>query len=315
MDALSGVLDGPRARDAFLLKAVFDPPWSIRVEDSAPLTVVIMLSGAMVFTGSGGRTSVVAGDIALARGPAPYTLADSEVTPRDIRVLPGQICIDPMGHLLDQSMAFGVRTWGNCVNGGTSLLIGTYEHATAIGESVLSRLPSNTVVRGLDSPLIDVLATEMSRDLPGQSAVLDRLLDLVLMTTLREVFSTSRDAAPGWYAAQEDAVVGRAIQLIQQRPADSWTVASLADACAVSRATLARRFTLLVGEPPISFLCRWRLALASDLLTDPQLTIGSVATRVGYANAFALSAAFKRGYGVAPTEYRRTVLTARAAQR
>ncbi len=55
----------------------------------------------------------------------------------------------------------------------------------------------------------------------------------------------------------------------------------------------------------MSFLTSWRLAVAADLLTDPSSTIGSAATQVGYANAFALSAAFKRVYGIAPTQYRR----------
>lgn len=208
-------------------------------------------------------------------------------------------------------MALGVRTWGNCVDGETVMLIGTYERATAVGERVLTRLPSDVVIRSLDSALTGLLAAEISRDAPGQAAVLDRLLDLLLVTALRKVFSTTTDHAPAWYTAQNDPVIGRAIQLMQHHPAHPWSVATLADACAVSRATLARRFTQVVGEPPKSFLTGWRLALAADLLVDPQTTLESAAVRVGYANAFALSTAFKRVYGVAPTEYRRTVLATR----
>lgn len=308
MDALAGLLDGPRASGAFILQAVFTPPWSIRVEDKAPLSVVVMLRGSAVFSGSQGPVALAPGDIVLARGPAPYTVADSAETPRDIRIKAGQICIDPLGHLLDQSMALGVRSWGNCVDGETVMLIGTYERATAVGERVLSRLPSDSVVRDLDSTLIELLATEISRDAPGQEAVLDRLLDLLLVTTLRELFSTSADHAPVWYAAQSDPVIGRAIQLMQHHPDYPWSVATLADACSVSRATLSRRFTHAVGEPPKAFLTGWRLAVAADLLADPQATLGSTAARVGYANAFALSAAFKRVYGVAPSEYRRAAL-------
>ena len=39
MDALAGLLDGPRARGAFLLRCLFDPPWSLRIEDEAPLAL------------------------------------------------------------------------------------------------------------------------------------------------------------------------------------------------------------------------------------------------------------------------------------
>ena len=311
MDTLAGLLDGPRARDAFLLRAVFAPPWSIRIEDEASLSVVILLQGTAVFTGSGVATSLVPGDIVLARGPAPYTLADSTGTLNTVRVLPGQVCVDPRGLLLEESMALGVRTWGNSVSGETVMLIGTYEHATEVGARVLSHLPSDVVLRGLDSPLVGILASEISHDSPGQSAVLDRLLDLILVTSLRRVLSAAEEHAPAWFTAQNDPVAGRAIQLMHHHPEHPWTVASLADACGVSRATLARRFDALVGEPPLAFLTRWRLDVAADLLAQPDSTIASVAARVGYANAFALSAAFKRVRGIAPTEYRRRTRTDR----
>ncbi len=72
----------------------------------------------------------------------------------------------------------------------------------------------------------------------------------------------------------------------------------------MSRAALARRFTELVGEPPMAFLAGWRLALAADLLRDPESTVGGVARQVGYGSAFALSTAFKRVRGISPREHR-----------
>ncbi|MEO6955642.1 MAG: AraC family transcriptional regulator [Antricoccus sp.] len=308
MDALAGLLDGPRARDAFVLKAVFTPPWSIRIEDEAPLSVVVVLRGTAIFSRSTEQVALAVGDIVLVRGPDPYILSDCIDTPSDIRILPGQVCIDPRGHLLDQSMSLGVRTWGNSICGETTMLIGTYQQATEVGARVLSQLPADVVLRGLDSPLIALLASEISHDSPGQAAVLDRLLDLVLVTGLREVFCSTTADAPNWYRAQQDPVVGRAIGLMHQHPAQPWSVGILAEACGVSRATFARRFTELVGEPPLTFLTGWRLAVAADLLADSDSTIGSVATRVGYNDAFALSTAFKRIYGIAPSQYRRQAI-------
>jgi AraC-like DNA-binding protein len=72
----------------------------------------------------------------------------------------------------------------------------------------------------------------------------------------------------------------------------------------VSRAALARRFTELVGEPPMTFLTGWRVALAADLLREPDTTVGAVARQVGYGSPFALSTAFKRVQGVSPREFR-----------
>ena len=92
-------------------------------------------------------------------------------------------------------------------------------------------------------------------------------------------------------------------------PSHGWTVASLAAAARMSRAAFARRFTELVGEPPMTFLAGWRLAMAADLLRDTDATLDTVARNVGYSSPFALSTAFKRVHGVSPQEHRRALTT------
>jgi AraC-like DNA-binding protein len=128
----------------------------------------------------------------------------------------------------------------------------------------------------------------------------------LLIATLRAWFSRPEAGAPAWYQAHSDPVVGRALRVLHNEPASPWTVATLAERVGVSRAALARRFTELVGEPPMTYLTGWRLAMAADLLREPDATVGSVARRVGYGSAFALSTAFKRERGVSPQEYRLT---------
>ena len=305
MTALDFLLDGPRARRAFLLKAVFAGTWSITVQDRAPLTVVVMARGEATFTDSSASHRVCAGDVVLARGPAAYTFADSAETPADIRILPGQVCVDPKGHILEGTMDLGVRTWGNVpadTESATVMLIGTYQRETSVGARVLANLPRTVVLRSVETPLVEVLAAEVVRDRPGQEAVLDRLLDLLLVSSLREAFAGID--APCWMAAEDDAVLGPALRLIHERPGESWTVASLAEHAGVSRAAFARRFAERVGEPPLTYLTAWRMALAADLLAGTDLTIAAVARKVGYANAFALSAAFKRAYGESPAHFR-----------
>lgn len=93
-------------------------------------------------------------------------------------------------------------------------------------------------------------------------------------------------------------------RLLHHHPEQPWTVASLAAATGVSRAAFARRFTELVGEPPMAYLTGWRLALAADLLNAPAATVGAVARQVGYGSGFALSTAFKRVRGVSPKAHR-----------
>lgn len=155
-----------------------------------------------------------------------------------------------------------------------------------------------------DHALITLLTAEISRDEPGQEIVLDRLLDLLLIGVLRAWLAAPGSGAPTWYRAQSDPVVGPALRLLHENPAHGWTVEELARKVGVSRAALARRFTDVVGEPPVAYLTGWRIALAADYLREPEATVATVARRVGYSGAFALSAAFKRVRGVSPKEYR-----------
>jgi AraC-like DNA-binding protein len=212
---------------------------------------------------------------------------------------------------LSQAMDLGVRTWGNSPHGSTMMLTGTYETAGAISQRLLTALPPLLVIpdHAWDSPLIPLLGDEIVKNEPGQEAVLDRLLDLLLIAVLRAWFARPEAETPAWYKAHSDPIVGRALRLLHNNPAHPWTVAALAAEIGISRAALARRFTELVGEPPMAYLTTWRLALAADLLRDPETTIGAVARQVGYGSPFALSTAFKRVRGVSPQEHRVDALT------
>ncbi|MFI8070895.1 MULTISPECIES: AraC family transcriptional regulator [unclassified Streptomyces] len=307
MDALAGLLEGPRARGAFMIRACFDPPWAVRVEDRAPLTVMLMVRGdAWVVPDSGERIRLRPGDLAIARGPDPYTCADDPGTAPQALILPGAECRYPDGRALNGSMDLGVRTWGDRLDGGTVVLIGTYLMDGEISNRLLDALPPllSLTTDVWECPLTPLLMEEIVRDEPGQEVVLDRMLDLLVIAALRAWFSRPEAEAPAWYAALADPVVGRVLRLLQDDPAHPWTVASLAAKAGVSRAALARRFTELVGEPVMTYLTGWRLALAADLLRGSPSTLEAIARQVGYGSAFALSSAFKRGYGVSPQEFR-----------
>ncbi|GLW27819.1 AraC family transcriptional regulator [Actinoplanes regularis] len=294
MDTLTGLLDGARAREAFLLRTVLEPPFALRIQDEAPLSLVAMLKGsAQVIRDS--RITLNPGDVAVICGPQPYTVADDPATPWQTIIHPGQVCttVDgtPREHL-------GVRSWGDPSGGGTELITGTYQLRSEVSRRLLRTLPSMLVqpAAGTDRTLVGLLSAEMGRTAPGQELVLDRLLDLLLISVLRSWLA----GTPTWH----DPIAGTALRLLHAEPAAPWTVAELARRAGVSRSLLARRFTELVGEPPMAYLTGWRLALAADLLRDPSLTLGAVARQVGYGSAFALSAAFKRERGLSPQDFR-----------
>lgn len=307
MDSLSGLLDGPRASGAFLLRSVFNPPWSLRIRDQAPLSILVVVAGeAWVQTDDSDPVQISPGDVVIARGPDPYTVADAPGTAPTVFIDPGQHCVDADGNSLEAAMMLGTRTWGNDAAGATSLVTGTYQSTRAVSDRLLRSLPPILVLRAdeWNGRLVAILCEEMTRIDLGQEVFLDRLLDLVVIEAIRAWFAADMTRAPAWHRAALDPVVGPALRMIEADLARPWTLDSLAREVGVSRAGLARRFTAELGEPPMTYLTGLRLDLAADLLCHPDLTLATVARRVGYGSPFALSTAFKRIRGISPSDHR-----------
>src|ERR1700761_5652588 len=94
VDAVAALLDGPRAREAFVLRSSMNPPWSLRIADEAPLTVMALARGHAWALADGGMPPcrLEKGDVAIFRGPEPYTVADDPATPVQAIIHPGQRC-------------------------------------------------------------------------------------------------------------------------------------------------------------------------------------------------------------------------------
>jgi AraC-like DNA-binding protein len=311
VDPITALLDGPRARGAFVLRCLLEPPWSMAVRDEAPLTVVAVTRGEAWITQHGTAVHLPEGSVALVVGPEHYEVTSTPGRAADVIIHPGQRCETPSGESLELSMRLGVRSWGHARSATSTLLVGTYEDATSLRSEVLATLTSPAVVSfGDGDPLLALLARELSRDLPGQQTLLDRLLDALAVDALRRWCAEHPDQAPPWWDGHRDPVVGEALRLLHDDPAHPWTIAEVASRIGTSRASLSRRFTDLVGEGVITYLTRWRLGLAADLLAEPGRSIGEVAAEVGYGSPFALSTAFKRRYGISPNHHRQAIRAA-----
>ncbi|WP_166356186.1 AraC family transcriptional regulator [Phytoactinopolyspora limicola] len=307
MDALDGLLDGARARGAMFHQTMLEPPWSLYIAEEAPLTLLTMPRGDCWILPEGlPPVRLNTGDVAVVRGTVPYVVADDPSTPPQLVIHSGNRAKTIDGVDLTDELTMGVRTCGLDPHGSDVLLSAAYPVPYDVNERLLATLPTVLVVPDADArgPLMDLIVVEADRDDPGQQAVLDRLLDLALIATLRTWFARPEAEAPGWYLAQRDPMVGPALQLIHDQPARPWTVAALAGEVGLSRSVFAQRFTELVGESPMAYLTGWRLVKAADLLRETDATIESIARKVGYANAFALSVAFKRVRGVTPSQFR-----------
>lgn len=311
VDAFSDLIRGVRAHGSLFGSSTLSPPWALHFVDGAPLTLCTVLSGSgWIVPEHRPPERLHARETVVVRGPATFTFVD-EVGTLAVPVECGEHCATPA-----QGGTRHRRGWRDHGDGATTLIVGAYPVRGEISRRLLDALP--VVLRvgagGTADAVLDHLAAELAVDTPGQQVVLDRLLDWMLVCTLREWFDRPGGESPAWWAAQRDPVVGQALRLLHAEPAAPWTVAMLADRTAVSRSTLAKRFTELVGEPPLTYLTRWRMTLAADLLVEQETaTIADVARLVGYADAFGFSAAFKRVRGANPSEFRRTATTTNQA--
>jgi AraC-like DNA-binding protein len=154
---------------------------------------------------------------------------------------------------------------------------------------------------------LDLLGGELERSRPGTDAMVPALLDVLLLHILRAWFDerSQEGAATGWTAALHDPAVATALRAIHGEPERQWSVEELGRTVGLSRAAFARRFTTLVGRPPLTYLTWWRMTIAARLLRDSDAPSNAVAGQVGYTSEFAFAHAFKRAYGQPPGAYRR----------
>jgi AraC-like DNA-binding protein len=247
----------------------------------------------------------------------------------DIRLMPGDVVLLPAGtaHVLasapdadtvpfdqlaaEQALAVGDELHLGAGPAQTRILCASYNQDPAVTVPLLTLLPdvlhipSHQAGAALDTTL-GLLAQEISRPRPGAAAVLNRIVDILLVQLLRSWLDTgpAHDRPASWLSALTDPVAGPALAVLHARPGHDWTIPSLAAAIGVSRATLARRFPAQVGCTPAIYLTRWRMDLAAIRLRDTEDTVGAIARSLGYTSEYAFNRAFTRARHIPPGRYR-----------
>lgn len=177
---------------------------------------------------------------------------------------------------------------------------------------LLSALPSMLIVKAaygsgaLTRNLIQAALDERESKKPGSETMLAKLSEVMFVQALRRHIDTLPDNSSGWLSGLRDRRVGTALELIHNRPAESWTLESLARATGVSRSNLAERFHEFTGESPMRYLARWRMQLAARMLDGSRSSMSQVADSVGYSSEAAFKRAFKKYVGDSPGSWRRS---------
>lgn len=313
VDVLTDMLQRSRAHGAAFSHSTARGEWGVRFPRGAKLAIHGILGGeAFAWTAHPeDARRVLAGDLVLVRGPSTQHMAHqpgAAVVPFDSHPASPR----PGGAL---RFDFGSRSGSGTTSGDpTTFFCGAYTFDGDLCEGLLAGLPNLTVVRpGAGSSLratLDVFAGELLQEAPGQQALLDSLLDVILVQALRELLAADLEAAPAWFRAMTDPGIGAALRAIHAAPQQPWTVAGLAAEASLSRASFARRFARLLGIAPLTYVTDWRMALAREQLRVGDAGLAAVARSLGYASEFSFAAAFKRHHGVAPGRWRATATPA-----
>ena len=152
--------------------------------------------------------------------------------------------------------------------------------------------------------IVQLIAREAAVPRLGAEVMLRRLTELLFIQVIRIWVEQQAGASRGWLAALHDQPISTALGLIHHSPERGWKVEELAEAVALSRSVFSARFTRLVGEPPITYLTRWRMHRATRLLKD-NVEIEKIAELLGYESGVAFHKAFKREVGMPPARYRK----------
>ncbi|GAB7521394.1 AraC family transcriptional regulator [Paraburkholderia sp. 2C] len=192
-----------------------------------------------------------------------------------------------------------------------SFLAGAFYFDGAPLRSLLTGLPGLihlTCDKSMEPPWLAAIShfleVESRIASPGASLMISRLIDLLVIRTLRMWVSRQGNRV-GWLSGLTDERVGRALNAMHEAPDRAWTVQSLADIATMSRSMFSDRFTAVVGVPPLRYLTRWRLTVAADLLRMGTLKVTDVAYGAGYGSEAAFSRAFKAQFGYPPSDAHR----------
>ena len=318
MDALSDVLKSVRLEGAVYINAEFTAPWCIRGECGLP-SVRERLAGAehvaffhflvegacKVRLADGGDTlEAAAGDLVL------FPQEGRHLMGTDLQLAPMESEAVAAANPARDAELVHLRHGGG--GAATRFVCGYLACSRSVCRPLLEALPRALRIPIGDGPAAALLrellragVQESSASRPGASSMLAKLSELMFVEAMRRYLEKLPPEGKGWLAAVRDAHVGRALARLHADPGRAWTVDELSREAALSRSALAERFTALVGEPPIQYLIRWRLALAAQALRSGGDALARIAERSGYESEAAFSRAFKREFGMPPAAWRK----------
>lgn len=302
MDVLADVLSVTRLGATVIAQAELAPPWGFEIDPAAAAAVHVVQRGSCWLRIKGQRQPLHlgAGDLVLIRGGVGHSVCDGPNTKPGryqevLDAMPRRVAALPKSRAHETTLVLCAKYLFQYM--GPHPLISLLP--------ALVHLPAHEADRhGQLQLLLQILRREAIDAGSGSELVVPRLVDSLLVFVVRAWLEAQPMGAGGWFGALRDPAVAKSLSLIHEQPEARWSVEGLARRVAQSRATFARRFAELVGETPVAYLTRWRMCLAAKLLSESDVPLDEIASRVGYETAAAFSKAFRRSHGRAPGRFR-----------
>ncbi|MEU9086187.1 AraC family transcriptional regulator [Streptomyces sp. NPDC048357] len=312
MDVVSDAISTVRIGRPSSQRVRVNGSWCTRLDayDGAGFHIVLEGSCWLLPDGGGAPLSLGAGDAVLLPYGTGHVIADRPAGAREVE---RAVSFEEWDGLLAAAGVPGVAGVRDETAGGgaVEMLCGKYRLDRSRVHPLLAELPrvvhlpSGAGARPELRAAIDLLGRELGEQRPGAGIAVTGLLDLLLVYMIRSWVAEGGTGT--WPAVLGDPVAAAALRALHADPAAPWSNERLAAQAGVSRPTLARRFTSLVGRPPMAYLTWWRLNLAAAALREGEEPLAAVARRVGYGSPYALSHAFSREFGTTPGRYRAQV--------
>lgn len=157
------------------------------------------------------------------------------------------------------------------------------------------------------TPLIQLMTLEALQPRCGQSVVLNRLAEVLLVKMLRYIIS-SHTIETGVLGGLADLRLAKALTAVHQDPAFAWNLENLAHTAGMSRTAFSQQFKRVVGYTPADYVTHWRMRIACQKLLHGKEGIGQIGEQLGYQSETAFRRAFRRALGIPPGEYKKQQL-------
>jgi AraC-like DNA-binding protein len=301
MDPLDDAFSVMRVRESLYARVEASAPWGIKFKAGTTARFGLVVAGSCWLTTEEPAKSIplVSGDCYVILDGSTYTLGDH---PRS----PTVNCFDLVPRLLDGAVSIGG-------GGGLAATVVTgwfvYDELGARPLTALLPRVLHTRVDGYRTDILkatlELLAKETERPGVGSGVVVSGLADILFVQAIRSHLNNIGEDDVGWLAALSDRRIGAAMRALHGKPAEPWTVQTLASLSNMSRSAFAARFKAKLGEAPLEYLTRWRMFRAGLMLRSSQRSLAEIANEVGYESDAALSKAFHRVVGMAPGAFRK----------